>query len=64
MARRRRFVAVTATARTSQLGPGWGLAPALAATNPRAGYASGYGLQPGRGKTSPEEDVTVKESSQ
>jgi hypothetical protein len=64
MARRRRFVAVAAAAGTSQLGPGWGFAPASAATNPRAGYASGFGLQPGRGKNSPEEDVTVKESSQ
>jgi hypothetical protein len=59
MARRRRFVAVAAAAGTSLLGSAWEFAPAQAATNPQAGYAPGNGLQPGSGKTSPEEDVTV-----
>ena len=64
MARRRRFVAVSAAAGTSLVGSACGFASAPAATNPRAGYAPGNGLQPGSGKSSPEEDVTVKESFQ
>ena len=53
------FVPTAAAARISPVGSAWGLAQAQAATNPQSGYAAGNGLQPGIGKTSPEEDVAV-----
>ena len=53
------FVPTAAAAGISPVGSAWGLARAQAATNPQSGYAAGNGLQPGSGKTSPEEDVAV-----